>query len=88
VVTTTTAPPPCGLDDTMPDLVGLTMGQVDAYLGGNPKTTEGVSRHYMIVPPPGSNGPWTLNDIVASEDPAPGTCNASSLASTLYLAYP
>jgi hypothetical protein len=72
----------------MPDFVGLTMAQVDAALSGNPKTTEGQARHYEIIPPPDSKGPWTLSDIVASEAPDPGTCSLTSLNSTLYLSLP
>jgi hypothetical protein len=69
----------------MPDFVGFTIAQVDAYLTGNPTTTDGVDRHYQIVPPRGTIPPWNPTDTVASQSPEPGFCSATALVSTLYL---
>jgi hypothetical protein len=72
----------------MPYLVRLTVTQVDAYLSGSPTTTAGVLRHYQIVPPANSKGPWSPSDIVASQVPDAGTCSETSPDSTLYLKLP
>jgi len=72
----------------MPDFVGFTMARVESLLQGNPRTTEGLYRHYQIVPPPDSNVPWVLSGRVGSQSPAAGTCSQTSLNSTLYLALP
>jgi hypothetical protein len=71
----------------MPEFIGFTVSQVDASFMANPDSV-GVGRHYEIVPPPHENGPWSYNDRVAREAPAPGFCSQTSLNSTLYLELP
>jgi hypothetical protein len=72
----------------MPYLVGLTETQLYIYLSGSPTTTEGVLRHYQIVPPADTSGRPSQSDIVASQVPGAGACSETSPDSTLYLRLP